>query len=707
MRISPPSTANRRWASRRVRARLVASASATVLCLGSIASGPVTSATSAAPTPDVTFARDIAPILYTHCATCHRPGEIGPFSLLTYDDARTRARQIAEVTQRRMMPPWKPEPGQGTFLDARTLTDAQIDLIARWVAGGALAGDPTTMPARPAWIDGWQLGTPDLVVTMPEAYVVPADGPDVFRTFVLPIPLATARYVRAIEFRPGNARVVHHANIGIDPTRASRRLDEHDAAPGHAGSMAQAASHPAGHMLGWTPGQRPRPVPDGMAWRLERDSDLVAGLHLQTTGKPERVQISVGLYFSDAAPRRSPVGLRLGSQTIDVPAGQRAYTIEDRYTLPVDADVIAIQPHAHNLGRRVDVQATLPAGDVIPLIAIGDWDFRWQDVYRLAAPLHLPKGSRIAMRFVYDNSAENVRNPFQPPRRVVWGQNTDDEMGDVWVQLVPRVDADVTTLATDVAAKMRAEDIAAYTTLLQREPANASRHDAVALLYLQGGQADLAVTHFRESARLDSAVAATHYNLGLALAATRQYADALAAFRQAVALDSTHADAENNLGALLHATGRVEEAEPHYRRALALRPENAEAHDNLGRILSARGQRVDAAGHFKTALDLRPDWARPMIGLTWLWGTSRGASEGDVAEAIRLGERAVAQTRQGDALALDALAAAYAAAGRFDRAVATARIAIDVATRAPLSALTNEIRGRLVLYEGRRPFRVE
>jgi Flp pilus assembly protein TadD len=278
-------------------------------------------------------------------------------------------------------------------------------------------------------------------------------------------------------------------------------------------------------------------------------------------------------------------------------------------------------------------------------------------------------------------------------------------MGDVWVQLAARVDADAMTLATDVATKMRAEDLEAYTALLQREPANPSRHDAVALLYLQGERADRAVTHVRESVRLDPAVAATHSNLGLALAAARHYPEALAVFRQAVALDGQHAEAENNLGALLHATGRVDEAEPHYRRALALRPEHAEAHDNLSRILSTRGQRAEAVTHFRAALDLRPDWARPMIGLTWLWRTSRGSSEGDVAEAIRLGERAVGQTGRSDALALDALAAAYAAAGQFDRA--TARAAIDVAIRGQLSAFADEFRTRLALYEGRRPFRQE
>jgi mono/diheme cytochrome c family protein len=232
MRISPPSTASRPRA-RDISARLITSTRTVVLSLGTIAAtsaAPMAGTVAPATAPQVTFARDIAPILYAHCATCHRPGEIGPFSLLTYEDARTRARQIAEVTRNRLMPPWKPAPGTGDFIDARALTAEQIDLLDRWVASGASEGDSRAVPPRPTWIDGWHLGTPDLVVTMPEPYVLRADGLDVFRTFVLPIPLQTARYVRAIEFRPGNPRVVHHANIGIDPTRVSMRLDARSAA---------------------------------------------------------------------------------------------------------------------------------------------------------------------------------------------------------------------------------------------------------------------------------------------------------------------------------------------------------------------------------------------------------------------------------------------------------------------------------------------
>jgi Tfp pilus assembly protein PilF/mono/diheme cytochrome c family protein len=653
-----------------------------------------------------TFTRDVAPLVYTHCATCHRPGEIGPFSLLTYADVRQHARQIAEVTRNRVMPPWKPEPGRGDFLDSRALTAEQIDVFQRWVAAGSPEGDERDLPPVPKWSDGWHFGTPDLIVTMPEAYVLRADGADVFRTFVLPIPTTAPRFVKAMEFRPGNARAVHHANLGIDHTRSSRRLDDQDSEPGHAGSMAQEAAYPPGYLLGWTPGQLPRPSPDGMAWRLERNSDLVAGVHLQPTGKAESIQISVGFYFTNEPPVRAPIGLRLGSETIEIPAGEGAYTITDRYALPVDADILAIQPHAHNLARQMEAQVSLPNNVVIPLISITDWDFRWQDVYRYASPVRLPRGSTISMRYVYDNSAANPRNPSQPPKPVVWGQNTTDEMGDLWIQLVPRNDADFMALATDVDRKARAEDLKAYTKLLSQDPTSATRHDAVGLIYLQSGDGEQAATHFRESIKIDPRVAATHYNLGLALSAQRKLEEASAAFRQAVSLDPQHADAENNLGAMLHVTGHLDEAATHYRRALQLRTDNAEAHDNLGRIMAAQGARAEAVTHFKQALDLRPDWASPMTGLTWLWATSASATADDVAQAVQLGERAAVLTGRADPSVLDALAAAYAAAGQYDRAVTTAELAMQTATTARIPALAAEIQQRLALYQSRKPFRV-
>jgi tetratricopeptide (TPR) repeat protein len=656
--------------------------------------------------PLLTFTKDIAPIIWSHCATCHRPGAIGPFSLLTYDDVKRRATQIAAVTERRVMPPWKPEAGKAEFQNERRLTAGELDLLLQWIANGAAEGDPADLPPAPTFPDGWQLGRPDLVVRMEESYIVRADGPDVFRTFVIPIPLTAPRYVRAIEFQPGNARVVHHANLGVDRTQASRQLDRRDAEQGYGGSMVLEARYPEGQLLGWTPGQAPHASPDGMQWRLDPGSDLVVQLHFQPTGKLEPVQATIGLFFTDAPPTRTPVGLRLGSETIDIPAGDRAHVITDRYELPVDADVLAVQPHAHNLARRMEAHATLPDGSTRPLITIDDWDFRWQDVYRYARPVALPKGTTIAMRYTYDNSADNVRNPHQPPVRVVWGQNTTDEMGDLWLQVAARSAADHQRLAADVRRKARDEDLAAYTRLLRATPTDPLRHDAVANLYFEGGQIDEAIGEYQESLRLDPRSAPTHYNLGIALSVRGRRDEAVSAFEAALGIDPDYAQAHNNLGAVLHVLGRTVPAMDHYRRAITLRPDNIEARGNLGLLLSAQGRTAEALGVLRSALSLSSDFAPALAGLAWIRATAADAALRNAEEAIALGERAVTLTARRDVASLDALAAAYAAAGRFDDAVATARAGVDVASAAGAPEVVARFRERLDLYSHGRPYRM-
>lgn len=661
-------------------------------------------------TPQATYNKDVAPILLEHCAPCHQPGEIGPFSLLTYRDARQRATQIADLTARRVMPPWKPVLPPGTFVGERVLTANQIETIRRWVDEGAVEGNAADLPPMPRTDSanaGWQLGRPDLVVTMAAPYVLRADGADVFRTFVIPIPTNEMHYVRAIEFHPGNGRAVHHANLGIDRTQSSRRLDLLDAEPGYSGGMVPDASYPPGHMLGWTPGQRARPSPEGTAWRLERGSDLVVQLHMQPTGKPEPVQVSAGLFFTDVPPVRTPLGLRLGSQTIDIPAGDAAYTIRDNYRVPVDVQVLAIQPHAHNLGRTMEATATLPDGARQPLISIVDWDFRWQDVYRYAQPIVLPKGTTIAMRYTYDNSANNPRNPFHPPRRIVWGQNTTDEMGDLWLQVVPLRNNDLTLLSDDIEKKRRSDDLAAYTKVLQADPANPLRHDAVAMLYLQDGQMARAEAHFRDSLRLNPDSAPAHYNLGITLSAERRFDEAAAQFREALQLDPDHAGSHNNLGAMLHIAGRLDEAAVHYRRAVELRPDSAEAHNNLGRLLSLQRRDAEAVTEFRRALALNGDLASALSGLGWVLATSSDRAIRQPAEAVRVAERAADLTQRQDASVLDTLAAADAAAGDFARAAAAARAALDVATHTGQTALAGQIRARLALYERRQAYQVD
>jgi tetratricopeptide (TPR) repeat protein len=652
----------------------------------------------------VTFTRDIAPILFEHCAACHRPGDIGPFSLLTYRDARQHLTQIAQATAARIMPPWKPDAGPHPFVGDRSLSSDEIALIQTWAAEGGVEGDPADLPPVPPRPNRWQLGTPDVVAEMPEAFTLRAEGPDVFRTFVLRIPTDRPRYVKAIEFRPGNARAVHHANIGVDHTSSSRRLDEADAEIGYEGGMVPDAGYPAGYMLGWTPGQRPRPSPDGMPWRLEPGSDLVVQLHMQPTGKPETVQASAAFYFTDEPPARTPVGLRLGSETIEIAPGDPAYEISDRYVLPVDVELLAIQPHAHNLGRRMEANATRPDGTVVPLITIRDWDFRWQDVYRYQTPIALPAGTTLSMRFVYDNSAGNPRNPVQPPQHVVWGQNTTDEMGDLWLQVVPTAAADLGRLVDDIGRKTRAEDIAAYTKVMRADPLNPLRHDAVALLHLQAGRPSVAVAEFRESLRLNPQSAPTHYNLGLAFSVLRQYEPAMREFEAAVRLDPAYAAAHNNLGAMQHLVGQLDAAAASYRRAFTIDPENADAHNNLGRLLTQEGQYGAAVVQFEAALRLTPDAARTLAGLAWIRASAPDPALRDAPEAVRLAERAATLAGTGDPTVLDTLAVAQASAGSFDRAIATAEDALAGADKLGMQALAGAIRARLQLFMQHQPY---
>ena len=672
-----------------------------------------------------TFTRDVAPLVWSRCAGCHRAGAVGPFSLITYDEVKRRATTIAAVVAKGVMPPWKPVPGYGDFADARRLTEPERTLLRQWIDAGAPEGNPADLPRVPSWATGWQLGRPDLVVTLPAAYTVPADGAayrrnpenplnapnlrdnDVFRTFVVPIPVDRTRYVRAIEFRPDNARVVHHANIGIDRTRSSRQLDARDAEPGYAGGMVQDARYPEGQLLGWTPGQAPHAAPPGMQWRLEPSSDLVVQLHLQPTGKRETLGFSVGFFFTDEPPARTPVGLRLGSETIDIGPGDARYVVQDQYVLPVDVEVLAVQPHAHNLARWMEASATRPDGTVVPLIRIDDWDFRWQDVYRYARPIALARGTRIAMRYTYDNSTSNPRNPSRPPGRVVWGQNTTDEMGDLWIQVAPLQPSDVTTLTQDFRRKAHAEDLAAYTKLLRSDPDNPLRHDAVAGLYFEAGDIDAAIRHYERSLELNPASAITQYNLGIALAGRGRRDDALAHFQEAVRLDPDYAQAHNNLGAVLYVLGRRSEAVDHYRRAIALGPDNVDARTNLGVALSELGRAQDAVVQFREALALRPDSAAALGGLAWIRATASDPALRNGTEAVALAERAATATGRRDLSVLDALAAAYAEAGRFDDAAAVAREAVNQAANAGLAAVADRFRDRLKRYQQRKPYRLE
>lgn len=675
-----------------------------------------------------TFAADVAPILYEHCLPCHHPGGAAPFSLEKYEDARPRASPIARVTRSRYMPPWKPDAGAASFIGERRLSDEQIAVLQAWATAGAPAGDDSTL-SPPRRTSGWQLGMPDLVITLP-AYTLRADGADVFRNFVVSIPGAGARFVRGLEFRPAST-AVHHANIRLDRSRGSRALDDADPTPGYEGVILRSADYPDGHFLGWTPGQVPPLAPRGLAWRLEPGSDFVVQLHMQPTGRPESIQPQLGLYFTADPPTELPLMLRLGRQTIDIAPAVRDYKSADSYTLPVDVELHALQPHSHSRATQVKAWAELPDGTTRVLLSISQWDFRWQDVYRLAAPVWLPAGTRLRSEYRFDNSATNPRNPVVPPRRVVWGFKTADEMADIWMQVMTRSPSDREKLQRDFRRKAATEDVTGAETQLALDPANAPLHDDVAVLYLELGQPEAARRHFEASARLRPQSAVAQYNIGTALEALRRYDEAAKRYRVAIALDARYPRAHVNLGNMLLLDGHVSEAADHYRAALDIEPDNAEGHNNLGRALGLLGQRARAIAHlrealrlgptasthvnlaqllleegnahdaiaaFRHAIALSPGWSVPPAGLSWVFSSHPDPAMRQPDEAVALAERAVTLATGNEAMLLDALAAAYASAGRFADAIAKAEQAAALARRAGTTALATEIEQRLALY---------
>ena len=662
-----------------------------------VVSGAAAAATaSAAASPHPTFTADIAPIVYRSCIPCHRDGGNGPFSLALYQEVRRRARLIATVTRRRIMPPWKPATGFGEFLDARRLTDAEIETFDAWLRDGTPEGDPALLPPMPPASHGWLHGEPDLVIDVP-SYTLRADGPDVFRNFVVAVPGRQTRYVRNFEFRP-RSRGVHHANIRIDRTSASRQLDETDPQSGYEGVILRSADYPDGHFLGWTPGQAPPPPTRGdLAWRLDGGSDFVVQLHMRPTGKPEVVHPLLGLYFGEK-PTRVPTMVRLGRQNLDIAAGVRDYRVTDSFTIPVDVEVHAIQPHAHYRARRVDVWATSPVGARRPLLRIDDWDFNWQDDYRYASPVWLPAGTTIAMEYTFDNSADNPRNPSDPPTHVSWGWRSSDEMADVWLQVITRTAADRDRLQSDVDSKMLTEDTVGGELLVNQHPDYVALRNDVALTYMKLGQPLEALAHFRAVTRLEPESATAWFNEASALELSGNRADALRDYERAIALNPSYGMAYVNMGSLLLADGRLDAARSSYEHAVRADANNPDAHANLALVLEQQGEPDAALMHMREALAQRPLRARQLTAFVWLLAANADPASRRPIEARALAERLVDATHHVDPDALDALALSCAALGRFEDAIRTATEALSLLGATNGAAQANDIRQRIELY---------
>ncbi len=395
-----------------------------------------------------TFSHDVAPILYRQCVACHRPAGVAPFSLVTYADAARRAGLIATVTGSRYMPPWLPS--EPHFQHERRLTAAEIGILRRWAESGAPAGNPAETPAPPRYPEGWQLGAPDLETEMRTAFEVPAEGPDLYRCFAIPAPEARDRWVRAIDIRPGNPKVVHHALLFQDITGTARKRDT---GAGYS-CFGTPGFLPARGLGGWTPGALPVLMPDGMPELLHGGADLVLQVHYHPTGKPETDRTRAALYFTAQKPRRRLMDIPLGSRNIDIPAGERRYKVTDHFVIPVDVDAIAISPHAHYVCKEMAGYAVLPDGRRRTLIRIPDWNFNWQQQYTYGAPIRLPEGTRVEMEFTYDNSDDNPRNPNHPARRVVWGPGSTDEMAGLHIAVAPVEEDDADELSDALWGKM-------------------------------------------------------------------------------------------------------------------------------------------------------------------------------------------------------------------------------------------------------------
>jgi hypothetical protein len=400
-----------------------------------------------------TYHKDVTPILQKHCQECHRPGQVAPFALLDYAQARKRAADLVSVTTERRMPPWHASTTVGgPFRDARVLSEPELLLLEAWVDAGCPEGDPKDAPPPKTFGDEWPLGPPDLVLKPIEAFGLGAEGADEFRVFVLPTGLTEGRWVAAIDFQPGNRRVVHHILAAFDRTGEGRRLDELDPGPGYRPSqgfginllrsMIALRQGDFGGMSGWAPGKSARWLPEGVGRYLPPGSDILLQVHYHKSGKPEEDATAIGLYFAKSAVDKQIIGSavfpprgRFLLPDLLIPAGDPNYEVQGQTTIGEDSHLIGIVPHMHWLGKDFQLAAEFPDGSTRTLIQVERWDFNWQDLYEFVDPVALPRGTKLRMLAHFDNSTENPANPNKPPRPVRWGEQTTNEMCIGFLQL--------------------------------------------------------------------------------------------------------------------------------------------------------------------------------------------------------------------------------------------------------------------------------
>jgi Flp pilus assembly protein TadD/mono/diheme cytochrome c family protein len=658
--------------------------SAALLCIAILGLGHPRHSAQAADS-QVTWSRQIAPIVYHNCSTCHHPGGGGPFNLMTYEDARRRGPQMVQVTQSRFMPPWLPEPGYGDFADSRRLSDEQVALIRKWFEAGMPEGDRSAAPPLPHYDATWQMGKPDLILTVERPYDLVASGTDVFRNFILPYPLAQTHYIRAIEILPSVPQIVHHCNLLIDRTASFRRQHPTNWKDGIPGMELQVDAgntfDPDSHFLFWKPDTPVLSEPEGMQWRLDPGNDLILNMHLKPSGKPETISAKIGLYFAAGPPTFFPMLLQLeDDRDLNIPAGDKHFVAQDELKLPIDVNVLGVYPHAHYLGKELEGWAILPNGEKKWLIRIPNWDIDRQSIYRYRKPIFLPSGSVLHMHYIYDNSEDNVHNPNYPPIRVRAGNRSVDEMSHLWIQVlpinVPKGGPDPRLLLEKAWMEHR----------LSEDPT-----DSIALYNLASALAELG--EFREAADAFRRLLASHpddtralNSLGAALESAGDWQQARDTYARAIALAPNLCDARYNLAGLALKRSQFSAAEDAFRAMLNVCPADAGGHSGLGAALSGEGKTAAAQAEFQRALELDPNNFSALAYLGQL-----AIEQGQPQQAVSLLQTAVSRRPQ-DVAAHETLAMAFAQTGRADEALDQLRKAVTLAPgNAVLHALLSQV----------------
>lgn len=360
----------------------------------------------------VTFNKDVAPILFKNCVTCHRPGEIAPMSLMSYTEVRPWAKAIREKVVTRQMPPWHADGSYGQWENDRRLSQAHIDTITAWVDGGAKEGNAKDLPALPKFASGWQIGQPDQIFNMPQEYTVPAEGAVPYVYFTVPTNFKEDRYIQALEARAGNLSVVHHIVIyAREPGNPQgRRMD---IGTGILGAL--------------SPGQTPFIAQPGSAKLVKAGSDLVFQMHYTPSGVATKDRSMVGLIFAKEPPRKIISTAAAYDVRFVIPPGIENYEIKAAYEFDQDAHIVSLMPHMHLRGKNITYRAVYPDGRSEILLAVPRYDFGWQVYYYPVKPLWMPKGTKIEAVAHYDNSSKNLLNP-DPTKSVRFGEQTWDEM---------------------------------------------------------------------------------------------------------------------------------------------------------------------------------------------------------------------------------------------------------------------------------------